>query len=185
MFMLQIAHDLARRYTVDEVRAFPSDGNRYELVDGQLLVSPAPSVVHQTVLGRLHYTIRAYLQTFGLADTLFFSPADISWNHATLVQPDLFVAYPEEVSQRWETIQRLRLVAEVLSPSTAGQDRITKRHAYQEHGVETYWIVDPDARQIEVWTPEAAVSAIVTDVAMWRVRPGDHALTIDVQALFG
>ncbi|MGH7569884.1 MAG: Uma2 family endonuclease, partial [Gemmatimonadales bacterium] len=83
--------ETARRWTAQMVRELADDGKRYEVVHGALLVTPAPRVPHQLVLARFHGRIRAYLEPLGLADTALFSPADISWDPATLVQPDLFV----------------------------------------------------------------------------------------------
>ena len=83
--------DTARRYTVDEVLAFPSDGTRYELVQGELLVTPAPSQTHQRVLARLHLAIGPYVAAYGGVAVVFFSPADVIWGPEDYVQPDLFV----------------------------------------------------------------------------------------------
>ncbi len=82
--------DTARRYTVDEVLAFPSDGNRYELVRGELLVTPAPQVWHQLTLSRLFAALSRYLADHDGVE-LLVSPADIQWPEEVLVQPDLFV----------------------------------------------------------------------------------------------
>jgi Uma2 family endonuclease len=79
-----------RYYTADMVRAFPDDGNRYEVVHGELLVSPAPRAWHQEVALRLAIALRVYLHRCA-AGHVFASPADISWGPDSLVQPDLFV----------------------------------------------------------------------------------------------
>ena len=90
--------DTARRYTVDEVLAFPDDGNRYELVDGQLLVMPSPAQPHQIVLSDLHPHVWAYLRPCSHVARLFFAPADIIWGPHEYVQPDLFVVPAHEVT---------------------------------------------------------------------------------------
>jgi Uma2 family endonuclease len=90
----------ARRYTVDEVLAFPNDGNRYELVDGELLVTPAPSFKHQRVVTRLCARIEPYLERHPEIAVLNISPADITWDREKLVQPDVFVVPAGEGSQR-------------------------------------------------------------------------------------
>ena len=141
--------DTARRYTVDEVLAFPDDGNRYELVDGELLVTPAPGTLHQVVLGRLFSALASYLGSHPDV-TALFSPADITWDQEKLVQPDLFVIPARELSGSWKTVRTLLLAVEVVSPSSARGDRLVKRQLYQRQGVETYWIVDPDAALVEV-----------------------------------
>lgn len=125
--------DTARRYTVDEVLAFPDDGNRYELVDGELLVTPAPGTLYQVVLGRLHVELASYLKNHPDV-TVLFSPADITWDQEKLVQPDVFVIPAHELSASWKTVRTLLLAAEVVSPSSARGDRLVKRGLYQRRG---------------------------------------------------
>jgi Uma2 family endonuclease len=176
--------ETARRYTAQMVRDLPDDGKRYEVVHGELLVTPSPRYPHQLVLGRLFAWVRAYLEGLGRADTVIFSPADISWDDETLVQPDLFVFPPDESSNDWRTIRTLLLAVEVLSPSSARADRVIKRRLYQEQRVETYWVVDIEARVVEVWHPGDERPEIVTGVLRWRV-PGGPELEVELAALFG
>jgi Uma2 family endonuclease len=177
--------EATQRWTAQMVRELPEDGNRYEVVHGELLVTPAPRSRHQIVLGRLHAWVRAYLERLGRPDTVVFSPADISWTDDTLVQPDLFVVPPEELSNDWETFKTLLLAVEVLSPSSMRADRIVKRRLYQEQRVDTYWIVDIEGGLVEVWQPADGRPEIVTDTLRWRVEPAAPELTIDVGALLG
>jgi Uma2 family endonuclease len=177
--------DAARRYTVDEVLAFPSDGNRYELVHGTLLVSPAPRLAHQKILGRLYQQLAGYLTQYSAVAEVLLSPADITWGtREDLAQPDIFVVPTSETADDWDAIRTLLMAVEVLTPSTARHDRITKRRLYQEHGVRIYWIVDPDARLVEVWRPADSRPEIVTDVIRWRVRPEAAPLEISLAKLF-
>ena len=90
----------------------------------------------------------------------------------------------EERGPRWEDIRTVILAIEVVSPSSAQSDRVTKRRLYQEAGVITYWVVDPDARVVEVWHPEDTRPEIVTDVLRWRVRPDALELEIALEAVF-
>jgi Uma2 family endonuclease len=175
--------DAARRYTVDEVLAFPDDGNRYELVDGELLVTPAPSMPHQVVLGRLYATLADYLRDRQDVVALF-SPADITWDREQLVQPDLFVIPASEVSASWKSVRTLLLAVEVVSPSSARGDRLVKRRLYQRQRVATYWVVDPDARLVEVWHPDDERPEIVTDLLRWRAAPGADEVVIELPRLF-
>ena len=177
--------DTARRYTVREVLAFPNDGNRYELVHGELLVSPAPRVWHQVIAGRLFERLVVYLSGYRDLALALFSPADITWGtEDDLAQPDIFVVPLRETSEEWSSIRTLLLAAEVLSPSTARYDRITKRRLYQEHGVLIYWVLDPDARLVEVWHPGDERPEIVTDRLTWRVGPEHPELVIELKELF-
>lgn len=176
--------DLARRYTVREVLAFPEDGKRYELIGGELIVSPAPKPRHQAVVGELHGLLREYLKPLGLAHCLFVGPADISWDDANLVQPDVLVAAPDEVSNDWSTYRRLLLAVEVISPSSRRLDRLAKRRLYQANQVETYWIVDHEAGLVEVWHPDDARPEIVSDLLAWRALPDSEELRVDLSRLF-
>lgn len=125
-------------WTAEMVRQLPDDGNRYEVVHGELLVTPAPRLGHQLLVTRLAIALGNYLagEPVGIVLT---SPADISWGRDVLVQPDVFVVpHDEAKSREWSRIRTLLLVVEVLSPSTARADRFTKRHRYQEAGVPLY-----------------------------------------------
>src|SRR6266496_363828 len=140
-------------YTAEQVRAFPEDGNRYEVVHGELLVTPAPRAWHQEVSARLFESLRAYLRGEPVGHGIM-SPADISWGPDTLVQPDVFVVPLEQArTLDWTRMRDLLLVIEVLSPSSGRADRFTKRFEYQRQGVPLYWIVDAEEHRGEVWTP--------------------------------
>ena len=177
---------LDRYYTREEVLAFPDDGNRYELVHGELLVSPAPRTRHQRVVGRLHFALMRYLEAHSAGEVLM-SPADISWGGLpdVLVQPDLFVVPPQLGRVRdWLEVEQLSLVIEVLSPSTARHDRFTKRRLYQEMQVPLYWLIDLDARRAEVWTPEATFPVIETRVLTWQPAAATASFTLALETLF-
>ena len=155
-------------YTADMVRALPEDGNRYETVHGELLVTPAPRLPHQHVITELLVRLHAYLERYPIGRVLA-SPADISWAPDVLVQPDLLVASRVEVfTFDWAKISHLLLVIEVLSPSTKRYDRFTKRRAYQEFRVPLYWIIDVDARATEVWTPDAQFPSTERERLVWH-----------------
>jgi Uma2 family endonuclease len=111
-----------RYYTADMVRALPDDGNRYEVVYGELLVTPAPRLWHQVLVKRLSLALELYLERQPTGE-LLTSPADISWGPDVLVQPDVFVVPLDEArTLTWSRIRTLLLVAEVLSPSSARGD---------------------------------------------------------------
>ena len=101
--------DTAHRYTVEQVLAFPSDGNRYELVAGELLVTPAPSMGHQGVIGELLALVHGYLASWRSVARLFPGPADIFWSPEDYVQPDIIVVPAGEVSCDWLSIHSLLL----------------------------------------------------------------------------
>ena len=173
------------RWTAERVKSLPADGNRYECVDGELLVTPAPLPRHQIALQALLLRLHPYLSERGLGDALC-SPADIELDAETLVQPDLFVL-PLGESRRlktWKDVSRLLLAVEVLSPSSARADRIVKRRRFQRAGVPEYWVVDLDARLIERWRPGDERPELLSDTLIWQPDPGQPALTLDLAALF-
>jgi Uma2 family endonuclease len=181
--------DLARRYTAAEVLAFPEDGNRYEVVQGELLVTPAPRLDHQLVISRLLRYLHNYLEPLGLSDLLLTAPADITWGvHPReadeLVQPDIFVLHPDDAAREWLDVRQLALVIEVVSPSSTRGDRVVKRRAYQRHRVPAYWVVDPDAALVEVWSPHEDRPAIVTDAITWRWNDTTPEMRIVLADLF-
>ena len=171
-------------HTAKMVRALPDDGNRYEVVYGELLVTPAPRLSHQALLGRLFIALAVYLQREEVGH-VFFSPADISWGPDTLVQPDLFVVPLEDArTGDWARLRRLLLAAEVLSPSSARSDRFTKRRLYQDHGVDPYWIVDGEARAVEIWTPAASSPVIAREALTWHPEGATEPFRIELSELF-
>jgi Uma2 family endonuclease len=171
-------------YTAEMVRALPDDGNRYEVVYGELLVSPAPRLWHQELTGRLFRGVGQYLEQEPVGH-LLLSPADISWGPDVLVQPDLFVAPLDQVrTLDWSNVKDLLLVVEVLSPSTTRADRFTKRRLYQERRVPVYWVVDGDQREVEVWTPETRFPVVERERVTWHPAGAGRPFILDLQELF-
>ncbi len=171
-------------FTADMVRSMPDDGNRYEVVYGELLVTPAPRLWHQQLVKRLLWELETYLRVQPVGVVLA-SPADISWGPDVLVQPDVFVVPHEEArTGDWVQVRTLLLVAEVLSPSNPRHDRFTKRHRYQEAGVPLYWIVDGEARQVEVWTPADIFPQTERDRLVWLPDGARTAFTLEMEELF-
>ena len=139
-----------RKFTYEDYRNTP-DGIRYELLDGELIMVPAPNMVHQglsTILLRLIDTL-VTLQKLG---KVFHAPTDVVFSDTDTVQPDLIFVSNERAHIITENNIRGApdLVIEILSPSTAGRDRTFKRTLYERHGVREYWMVDPAARNVTV-----------------------------------
>ena len=120
-------------WTAEMVRQLPDDGNRYEVVYGGLLVTPAPRLNHQLLVSRLAVAVAKYLEHEPVG-VMLTSPADISWGQDVLVQPDVFVVPLDEArTGDWSKLSSLLVAAEVL-------DRFTKRRRYQEARVPLYWV---------------------------------------------
>ena len=179
--------DVSHDWTAERAIALPADGNRYEVLDGELFVTPAPSWDHQDVVTSLIMAIKPYVKENRLGWAMV-SPADITFSPRRLVQPDLFVVpwRAEGKPSAWTEVKSLSLAVEVLSPSTAHADRLRKRLIYQDEGVPEYWIFDLDARLVERWRPEDARGEIVTGVLEWQPRAEKEVdpLRIDLPALF-
>jgi Uma2 family endonuclease len=179
----------ARRYSVAEVLDFPPDGNRYEVVAGELLVTPAPTVGHQLLVSRLMTLLSRYLEPLGHRDSLFTAPADITWGLGPkeaedLVQPDLFVVGPGLVAASWLDVKQIVLAMEIVSPSSTRADRVVKRRTYHRHGVATYWVVDAAAQLVEVWHPADDRPEIVIDELSWKLGDQSPGLRIPLADLF-
>jgi len=172
-------------WTADMAIALPYDGKRYEVLDGELVVTPAPSWVHQTAVGELYVLLRAYVRERALG-WVMMSPADIVLAPKRLVQPDVFVV-PRVKDRRpsaWSEVRSLLLAIEVVSPRTAYNDRHRKRRMYQEFGVPEYWIVDAEARHVERWRPEGSAPEIVRETLVWAPSAGVASLSIDLPSFF-
>ena len=172
-------------WTADMVRALPDDGKRYEVIDGELFVTPAPTWSHQRAAFTLGRLLWAYVDQHTIGDVLT-APADVLTAKHVMVEPDVFIVPLVEGRKpgSWEDVGRLLLVAEILSPSTARADRQVKRRLYQRERVPEYWIVDVDARLLERWRPEDERPEILAERIEWRPDPRHPPLGIDLAGYF-
>jgi Uma2 family endonuclease len=153
---------LKTRLDYTDYAALPDDGKRYEIIEGILHVTPAPSPTHQHAVGMLYRSLGDYFVMRGLGE-VFLSPIDLILTFHDVVQPDIVVvAEPGQVSERGIEGTPL-LVAEVLSPSTASQDRSIKAQRYAALGIPHYWLVDPEARRMECYRLEAGAYRLVIE----------------------
>jgi Uma2 family endonuclease len=142
--------------TYQDYAGLPDDGRRYQILDGELCVTPAPGSRHQEIGGNLFAAIHAHVKGHGLGK-VFPAPIDVILSdapeHTSIVQPDIvFVATDrlDRISARG--IEGApTLVVEVLSPTTAAIDRRRKRDLYARHGVPYYWLVDGETHAIEMY----------------------------------
>jgi Uma2 family endonuclease len=172
------------RDLIDESRAWP----RYELIDGELIVTPSASYPHQIAVGEILLAIKEYVlaEKVGLA---VCSPADLELQPDTITQPDVFVlpaaAFPEtDDTPSWADFTDLLLAVEIISPSSVRTDRIVKRDFYLRAGVAEYWIVDLDARIVERWMPDRETPEILRGIFEWKPAGADSPLIIDLVELF-
>jgi len=179
-------------WTTAEVRALidesPARWPRYELIDGELIVTPAPATIHQIAVSEFLALLIPYGQRVQVGIALT-SPSDLELRRGSIVQPDLFVAPlgPPAASDEvlgWSDVTALLLAVEVISPSSVRTDRVDKRDYYMNAQVPAYWVVDLDARVVERWTPERETPLVVRSSLDWRPVGADEALAIDLPALF-
>jgi Uma2 family endonuclease len=169
-------------WTLEQLHALPDDGNKYELVRGELFVTPAPSTGHEMILARLSQIMVPYVQHNGLG--YVFHPRTVLRFEDSEVEPDLMVRAPIPQGASWETAPTPILIVEVLSPTTRRRDREAKRAYYLDAGVGEYWIVDGDARTITV-VRHGARDVVVADVLRWHPAAAPVPLDIQLVDVFG
>ena len=168
------------RFTIDMLDDFPADGIRYELLEGLLIVTPAPSFNHQLVATRL-----ATMLSLALGDAAdVVAIGAIQQGDNTQLQPDILVLPGGDHPDDWREIHGWWLAVEVMSPSSRVYDREVKRAAYLALGVQEYWLVDRRARSIEVWKPDLPSGEIVTDVIAWKPASLRRTISIDPSKAF-
>jgi Uma2 family endonuclease len=141
----------ALKLTYEDYVTLPDDGRRYEILDGELVVTPAPTTRHQLVSGNLEMILRAHVRAHDLG-TILDAPVDVILDQATVVQPDLlFVSKAKGHIVEERAVEGAPdLVVEILSPTTEHRDRGAKMKLYARFGVAHYWLVDVEAQVVEV-----------------------------------
>jgi Uma2 family endonuclease len=172
------------RALIDESRAWP----RYELIDGELLVTPSPGWSHGMAVTELTAILLAYLDREKLG-LLFMSPSDLELRPGTITQPDVFVVPfgnkpPVWGSGGWSDVGSLLLAVEIISPSSVRTDRVTKRDYYLDVGVPDYFVVDLQARIVECWTQGRDTPLVQHDELTWQPIGAQTALTVPLPQFF-
>lgn len=175
------------RLTYDDYCQIPPGQQRYELIGGAVRVVPSPSVSHQRVSKRLLVALTQWIEGRGLGE-VYNAPIDVVLSEYDVVQPDLLYVSKGRSSiireaNIWGTPD---LVVEILSPGTARWDKEVKRQLYGRFGVRELWLVDPQARSIEVATLEdrALLTSQVYCVGATLTSPLLPGFTLDVERLF-
>ena len=174
----------APRYTVEDLDAFPDDGQHYELLDGVLLVTPAPAQHHQAILSRLMAPLLAAVLPSGRG--MVASPGRIQSGRNVRLEPDILVyPAPANLKADWTDIRSWWLAVEVLSPSTRVYDTEWKRHAYQALGVEAVWLADPRSGMITTWLGADSTPHVASQRLSWRPTGAPEIeVVIDVPGIF-
>jgi Uma2 family endonuclease len=136
-----------RPFTAADLEVMPDDGHRYELIDGALIVTPAPVTLHQIISVAL--TVRLY-QACPPDLRVFAAPYDVVLDEHTVIEPDLLVARRSDVAEKNLPVPPV-LAIEVLSPSTRNVDLLVKKDLLERVGCAHYWVVDPEDPSITAW----------------------------------
>ena len=182
---------IRRHWTTADVRALMDESRpwpRYELIDGELLVTPSPGRPHQLAVTEIVVLLHQYLHTqpIGVA---FVSPADLELRPGTITQPDAFIVpvgnqVTADGEDQWSDVRFLLLAIEVISPSSIHTDRVTKREYYMDVGVPDYFIVDLSARIVEWWSPDRDTPRVLRDSLVWHPDRAEQPLTVSLPELF-
>jgi len=140
------------RLTYDDLEHFPDDRKRREIIDGELYVTPSPSLRHQVLVGRLYMAIANHLAGRPEIGRVFLSPLDVVLSPHDVVEPDLLFVGSDQLEVL--TLKNVQgppsLVVEVLSPGTRKTDEQVKRRLFARVGVREYWLVDPELDLVKV-----------------------------------
>jgi Uma2 family endonuclease len=152
--------------TVDDLQSMPDDGNRYEVIGGEVFMSRAPGLTHQRVSGNLFFLFRNYLNSNPIGEVL--ATPGVVFSEIDGVIPDI-VFFSNERAKLILSGERLiaapDIIVEIVSPGSENQrrDRVVKKQLYARFGVREYWIVDPESKTIEIITcnVEAAADSVI------------------------
>jgi len=150
--METVADKPVKRWTYEEYYRLDDD-KRYEIIDGSLLMAPAPDTFHQDWLNELNLRLTPFVRKNKLG-RVFIAPVDVILNAENVVQPDLVFVAQRNVSiiQRRGIFGSPDLLVEIISPSTVRRDRYQKKDLYARFGVQEYWLADPGNNSVEVLT---------------------------------
>lgn len=154
------------RWTYDDYVKLPDDGNRYEIIDGELFVNPSPVPRHQDIVLNLAIALRLYFHALG-GGKVYISPLDVVLAEDGVVEPDLVVIKSERASIIGDRNVKgvPNLVIEVLSDGTRRVDEGRKRKLYERSGVDEYWIVDPEIELVKLYRRTGAAFATATEIS--------------------
>jgi len=178
---------IMQEWTVEMLDALPDDGQRYEIIDGVLFVTPGPGEMHQDVVGELHGLLRDYLMGSDIGKAMV-SPSDVRRGdrRRNRVQPDVFVVqkvdgkrppYPYELHD-------LLLAVEVVSPGNPLLDYQIKRDLYLREGVREYWVINPSARNVSRWCGRDDPGEVLSKSVTWQPEGMPTPFVVDLAGFF-
>ena len=169
-------------WTLAELDRLPDDGNKYELLDGELFVTPAPSPAHERLASQLLSHLVPYVRAQRVGDV--YAPLSVVQTDGSQVEPDLMVRpATSTLPETWAAMPTPHLVVEILSGTTRRRDHEQKREFYLRIGVAEYWIVDRWSRSIRVVRSDVE-DAINKSVLHWQPSGASEPLTVNVAEYF-
>ncbi|HEU0300107.1 MAG TPA: Uma2 family endonuclease [Longimicrobium sp.] len=176
-----------REWTYEEFARLPDDGNRYEVIAGELYVTPAPETPHQVVSGRFFLEMANFAMKEHHLGEVLYAPLDVLFGEGDYLEPDIVFLRNEHTHYRTRRAVEgpPDLIIEIVSRSTARQDRGIKRERYAHFGVPEYWIIDADRRRVEVYRLQEDPDrpTYVTDRLQWQPVEGGPSLDMNVREL--
>jgi len=167
-----------KKWTLEEVHSLPDDGNKYELVRGELFVTPPPTPDHETIAAKLARFLDPFVARFGLG--FVYRPKAVMRFEGSEVEPDLMIRQRGDRTTTWDNAPVPVLIVEILSPSTRRRDHMQKRKLYLDAGVAEYWIVDPERREIRSIRPHEE-DRVARDRIEWRPPGVADSLSIEIR----
>ncbi|HSJ14628.1 MAG TPA: Uma2 family endonuclease [Longimicrobiales bacterium] len=173
-------------WTYAEYARFPDDGNRYEVIDGEVLVTPAPSPRHQHILGQLYRRLSEYVERHRLGVVL--PDVDVLFVTGQFLRPDL--VFVPDAARAGITDRGVELppglIVEVLSPTSSSIDRVKEPRRYGDFGVPEYWVADPQERVVWVWRFAAGAKEPerLADRVTWTPVSEIEPLVLSMEEIF-
>lgn len=141
-----------KNYTYQDYLELPDDGNRYEIIEGELVMPPAPYTIHQEIKGNIYFEMRKFINETK-PGKIYDAPTDVVLSDINVVQPDILFISKENL--QIITLKNIKgvpdLIVEIISPSTEYYDLFAKKETYERSGVKEYWLVDPQAQWVEIY----------------------------------
>ena len=181
---MRMADRVRKRWTVEELYSLPEDGNKYELIHGELFVTPAPTPSHETILARLTRVLDPYVAANDLG-FVYRARAVVAVSDDTEVEPDLMVRQPAADSHAsWREVPLPILVVEVASDSTRRRDRVHKRNLYTELEISEYWMIDGEDGTVRIVRPGQS-DVVATESLVWHPAGASEPLPIAITEILG
>ena len=170
-----------KTWTLEELHSLPDDGNKYELIWGELYVTPPPTDPHETIAARLTRILDPFVAKHRLG--FVYHPRAVFRYKGSEVEPDLMVRQRQtDPKADWDKAPTPILIVEIFSPTTRRRDQERKREFYLDSGINEYWMIDPDRRMVTVVRRDEP--DITSAVVIWTPPGASASLMVNVHEIF-